>query len=137
MSRRPSLRASYTSARRYIDKSRGRPKAAQLLGVSTGRVRQELYAGTIYGLKEVSGWRLPRWQFADDLTGLLPGIRRVLPHLDRSLHPVAVYTWFTSAHTDLSIDENEEVMLSPRDWLRSGRSPAVVAELAGALGIAP
>lgn len=65
-------------------------QAAQILGVTTGRVRQELYAGTIYGLKEVSAWRLPRWQFADDLTGLLPGIRRVLPHLDRGLHPVAI-----------------------------------------------
>ena len=69
-------------------------QVAQMLGVTRGRVRQELYAGTIYGLKETGGWRLPRWQFTDDLTGLLPGIRRVLPHLDRGMHPVAVYTWF-------------------------------------------
>ena len=112
-------------------------QAAHMLGVSTGRVRQELYAGTIYGLKDVGGWRLPRWQFTDDLTGLLPGIRRALPRLDRGIHPVAVYTWFTSPHPDLTIDQNEEEAISPRDWLRSGRSPETVAELAAALGIAP
>jgi hypothetical protein len=112
-------------------------QVAHILGVSTGRVRQELYAGTIYGIKDTGAWRLPRWQFADDLTGLLPGIRRVLPRLDRSILPIAVYTWFTSPDPDLTIDENEEITLSPRDWLRSGRNPQVVADLAGALGIAP
>jgi hypothetical protein len=50
---------------------------------------------------------------------------------------VAVYTWFTSPDPDLTIDANEEITLSPRDWLRSGRNPQVVADLAGALGIAP
>jgi hypothetical protein len=30
-------------------------QAAHVLGVSTGRVRQELYAGTIYGIKETGG----------------------------------------------------------------------------------
>jgi hypothetical protein len=112
-------------------------QVAHILGVSAGRVRQELYAGTIYGIKDTGAWRLPRWQFTDDLTGLLPGIRRVLPHLDRGIHPVAVYTWFTSPDPDLTIDENEEITFSPRDWLRSGRNPQVVADLAGALGIAP
>jgi hypothetical protein len=61
----------------------------------------------------------------------------VLPHLDRGIHPVAVYTWFTSPDPDLTIDANEEITLSPRDWLRSGRDPQMVADLAGALGIAP
>ena len=112
-------------------------QTARLLGVSMGRVRQELYARTMYGIKDVSGWALPRWQFSDDLTGLLPGMRQVLPHLDRGLHPVAVYTWMTSPNPDLTVDEHEEVTLSPRDWLRSGRSPHVVATLVKAFGIAP
>lgn len=112
-------------------------QVAAILGVSMGRIRQELSAGTIYGMKDVSGWRLPRWQFTDGLTGLLPGIRRVFPHLDRAVHPVAVYTWFTSPNPDLPIDENEEIILSPRDWLRSGRDAGVIAALVGTLGIAP
>jgi hypothetical protein len=112
-------------------------QAAQIMGVSPGRVRQEIYAGTLYGLKEVRGWRLPRWQFTDDLGGLLPGIRYVLPHLDRGLHPVAVYTWFTAPNPELTVDAEENTTLSPRDWLRTGRSPSDVAALATALGIFP
>lgn len=112
-------------------------QVAAILGVSMGRVRQELYAGTMYGIKDVGAWRLPRWQFNDDVTGLLPGIRRVLPRIDRGIHPVAVYTWFTSPDPDLVIDDDEEITVSPRDWLRSGCSSDVVAELASALGTAP
>ena len=112
-------------------------QAARVLGVSTGRVRQELYGNLLYGIKDVGGWRLPRWQFDDDVATLLPGVRRVLPHLDRGIPPVAVYQWFTSPDVDLTIDDNAEMMLSPRDWLRSGRSPEAVAELARALEVAP
>lgn len=112
-------------------------EAARIMGVSAGRVRQELHAGTIYGIKDIGGWKLPRWQFDDDVDGLLPGIRRVLPHVDRTMHPVAVYTWFTSPDPDLIADEDENSALSPRDWLRSGRSPAVVAELADTLAMMP
>jgi hypothetical protein len=67
-------------------------QVAHILGVSKGRVRRELYAGAIYGIKDKRAWRLPRWQLTDELTGLLPGIRRVLPRLDHGIHPVAVYT---------------------------------------------
>lgn len=35
-------------------------QAAKILGVSTGRVRQELYGNLLYGIKDVGGWRLPR-----------------------------------------------------------------------------
>ncbi len=110
-------------------------QASGILGVGTSRIRQELYNHTIYGIKDVGGWRLPNWQFNDEMTGLLPGVRRVLPHIDRHLHPVGVYRWFTSPHPDLFIDEDEEVVLSPRDWLRTGRSSETVAELADALGV--
>lgn len=68
---------------------------------------------------------------------MLPGVRHVLPHLDRGIHPVVAYQWFTSPNIDLIIDDNEEVTLSPRDWLRGGYSPEAVAELAATLGVAP
>lgn len=110
---------------------------ARMLGVESSRVRQQLVARMLYGIKDVSVWRLPRFQFNDDLTGLLPGVRRVLPHLSQALHPVAVYTWFTSPNPDLVTDKDEEIALSPRDWLRSGRSPKSVADLAASLGTAP
>lgn len=110
-------------------------ETSRVLGVGTSRIRQELYHHTLYGIKDVGGWRLPRWQFNDEMTGALPGIRHILPHIDRRLHPVAVYRWFTSPAPDLFIDEGEDVALSPRDWLRTGRPPEAVAELADALGI--
>ena len=53
--------------------------------------------------------------------------------LDWTVHPVGVYNWFVNPDPDLQTDENQ-APLSPRDWLRSGRSPELVAELASALG---
>jgi len=112
-------------------------QAAKILGVSTGRVRQELYGNLLYGIKDVGGWRLPRWQFDDEAAALLPGVRHVLSRLDRGIHPVVAYRWFTSPNIDLTVDDDEEVMLSPRDWLRSGYAPEAVAELAATLEVAP
>ena len=113
------------------------PEAARVLGVEASRIRQQLAARTLYGIKDVGTWRLPRFQFNDDLTSLLPGVRRVLPNVSRDLHPVAIYTWFESPDPDLVIDEDEQIAVSPRDWLRSGRSPELVAHLAASLGAAP
>ena len=102
--------------------------AAALLGVDASRVRQRLAARTLYGIKTRGGWRLPRFQFQAGRQ--LPGIETVLPYLDPGLHPVAVAGWFERPNVDLLVDDEP---VSPRDWLRSGGAPAVVAELAAAL----
>jgi hypothetical protein len=107
-------------------------EAAALLGVQSSRIRQRLAARTLYGIKEPGGWRVPRFQF--DGPTLLPGIARVLPRLIPGIHPVAVYNWFTTPNSDLVVDENEDIQVSPREWLRSGRSPQPVSDLASALG---
>ena len=51
------------------------------------------------------------------------------------MHPVAVWRWFTSESTDLPGDdeEEEENQLSPLQWLRTGRSPDRVADLAAGI----
>jgi hypothetical protein len=110
--------------------------AAAVLGVNESRVRQRIVRdGTLYALKPEGSWLLPRFQFAEkrdgSLGGELPGLRRVLPGLDRRLHPLAVHNWFTSPNADLVVDGER---LSPRAWLLSGGDPEPVAELAGALG---
>ncbi|TAK22354.1 MAG: DNA-binding protein [Chloroflexota bacterium] len=102
-------------------------EAAELLGVKDSRVRQRLGERTLYGIKMRAGWRLPRFQFCAD--GRVPGLDRVLPHLDPELHPVEVLAWLTAANPDLTIDPDDKPV-APLDWLRSGRSPVVVAELA-------
>jgi hypothetical protein len=106
-------------------------QAAALLGVNSSRIRQQLLDHTIYGIKVAHSWRLPLFQFDDER--LLPGVGEVFSRLDWSVHPVGVYNWFVNPDPDLQTDE-DQAPLSPRDWLRSGRSPARVAELASALG---
>jgi len=106
-------------------------EAATLLKVNESRVRQLLSSRILYGFKDGHVWRIPRFQFEGDR--LVPGLDRVMPFLSASLHPVEVYTWFTTPDPDLESD-NGEVTLSPYDWLRSGRSSEPVASVAADLG---
>lgn len=105
-------------------------ETARRLGVDPSRVRQLLAARKIYGLQVRGAWRIPLFQFDD--SRLLPGLEEVVPHLPASLHPVAVYRWFTSPNSDL-VPEGSEEPLSPREWLLAGYSPEVPAHLAADL----
>jgi hypothetical protein len=107
-------------------------QAATLLDVNSSRIRQRVARDprTLYGIRLSHGWRIPKFQF--DGRRLIPGIEQVLPALPRDVHPVAVHRWFTLPNVDL-VDESEEARLSPLDWLRTGRSPQIVAELAADL----
>ena len=109
-------------------------QAAQRLGVDASRIRHRLGDRTLYGIKLSSGWRLPAFQF--DGNALVPGLSRVLPRLDAGLHPLSVVHWLTLPNPDLFLDDgdDDETTMSPLDWLRTGRDPAVVAELAGYVG---
>ena len=63
-------------------------EAAEALEVGESRVRQRLREGTLYGVKAGRENRLPVFQFEGGKE--VPGIAKVLKHVDRSLHPVAV-----------------------------------------------
>lgn len=106
-------------------------EAAKMLKINDSRVRQLLGARVLYGFKDGHVWRIPRFQFDGDR--LLPFHERVMPLLSTSLHPVEVYTWFTTPDPDLEADDGEET-LSSFDWLRGGRSPEPVAAVAADLG---
>src|SRR5207302_900754 len=105
-------------------------QAARLLGVDASRVRQRLAAHTLYGLKVGRSWLLPRYQF--DGERIIPGVEKVFSRLRSDLHPIAVYTWFTSPDPDL-IEGVGQAPVSPRDWLRSGGDAGLVAGIAAAL----
>jgi hypothetical protein len=105
--------------------------AAAMLGVNQSRIRQQLLAHTIYGIKHDHSWRLPLFQFENER--LIPGVGDVFARLNWSVHPIGVYNWFVAPDPNLQTD-GDEMPLSPRDWLRSGRSPVPVAELAATLG---
>lgn len=111
-------------------------QAARKLGLADSRIRQRLTAqpATLYGVKLGSEWRLPLFQF--DGGRLLPGLEAVVPRLDRDLHPLAVYRWFTLPNQDLvpeDVPQLPDAPLSPRDWLRLGLPPEVPARLAADL----
>jgi hypothetical protein len=106
--------------------------AAKRLGVQPSRVRQRVGGDepTLYAFKYGGSWRIPEFEFEG--RALIPGLEVVVPRLPRSLNPVAVFKWFTIPNSDL-VDENETTSFSPRDWLRQGRPPEAVAELAALL----
>jgi hypothetical protein len=128
----PMLQAA-AEYRRLLDSSLTVEQAARRLGVNTSRVRQRLIADspTLYGIKDGARWRVPSFQFGRKK--MVPGIGTVIAALPKDVHPVAVYRWLTSPHQDLYADDTEEQAVSPLDWLRMGRSPEVVADLARGL----
>ena len=100
-------------------------QTARLLKVQESRIRQRLtHDRTLYGIKMQSEWRIPQFQFTGNI--LIPGLEKVIPQLDPSLNPVAVYTWFTTPNPDL---EKEGTILSPADWLMQGYDPIIIVEL--------
>ena len=85
----------------------------------------------LYGIRRGATWVLPAFQF--DGASVIPGLEEIVARLDPGIHPLAVSNWFNLPNCDLPENESEERNLSPRDWLRSGRPPAPVAELAADL----
>ncbi len=107
-------------------------EAAARLGVKDSRVRQRLTVErSLYGVKLGAGWRVPRFQFGGARP--IPGIELVWPALPATLNPVAVLSWFTAAHPELEVEVQGgagPVLISPREWLLSGRDPERVAAVA-------
>ena len=108
-------------------------EAAHRLGLTPGQVVQRITArpARLYAIRREATWALPEFQFEG--AGLVPGFEVVVPHLSPELHPLGVLNWFHLPNPDLPEDDREERDLSPREWLRSGRPPAIVASLAADL----
>ena len=115
---------------RLLQSSLSVEQAAKLLGVNPSRVRQRLtgHPRTLYGIKEGKAWRVPRFQFAGRKP--VPGVAAVIGALPPDLHPVAVRRWLTTPHPDLRVDPDEARSVAPLEWLRTGRAPEVVTDLA-------
>ncbi len=112
-----------------IQASLGTSQAAALIGVHVGRVRKMLTnEASLYGFKVHGRWQIPIFQFTE--TGLIPNIDKVNASLDRALHPVAVYRWFTNSDPELDI---EGVVLSPLAWLKAGCGAETVCRIAADL----
>ncbi len=106
-------------------------EAAARLGVNPSRIRQRLLARNLYGFKDGPSWWLPEFQFDGDR--VVPGADQVFPEIEPSESPVTVARWFVLPWADLVVDEERELVVSPRDWLLEGRDPGPVIAQARAL----
>lgn len=77
--------------------------------------------------------RLPLFQF--DANALVPKIQNILPALDASIHPVAVFNWFTRPNPDLALEQTRYEPTSPRDWLLHHHATEPVRRLAASLTV--
>lgn len=103
-------------------------ETAKRLGVDTSRVRQRIYARSLYAFKHGGGWLVPAFQLRR--RKIVPGLDATVAALSPALHPVAVSRWFTTPNPDLVIDDST---VSPIDWLAVGGVPETAASLAGSI----
>jgi hypothetical protein len=101
-------------------------ESAEILHMSPGEVEKLLQRRELYGFVWQHDWRIPAFQFADG--EIVRGLSKVVPHIPRDMHPVAVWRWFVEPNDGFEGDE-----ASPLDWLRQGRDPDAVCELADSL----
>lgn len=101
---------------------------AKRLGVDPSRVRQRIYARSLYAFKHRGGWLIPNLQLESNR--VIPGVEGVVWKLSPTLHPVAVSRWFTTPNPDLILEDKE---VSPIAWLSSGGPPERVGAMAGSI----
>lgn len=109
-------------------------EAAKLLGVNPSRIRQRLGGKprTLLGMKVGRSWRVFRYQL--DGHGLVLNLEKVIAVLPRGRDPTGEHNWLTLPDPDLEVDDRP---VSPITWLRMGRDPAPVVEVARWLGVPP
>ena len=91
--------------------------AAERLGVTTARIRQRLTDGTLWAFTSGRNRLLPPAQFT--AAGAVPHLEKVLPLLNKDLHPLTVQAVLTQPQPSLVVD---------------GRPVSIVAWLTGSAG---
>lgn len=109
------------------------PDAARFLQAGVRDIAGLVKDRKLYAPPRPSGvaMRLPLFQF--DARALVPEIQNILPALDASIHPVAVFNWFTSPNADLALKQTRYEPTSPRDWLLHHHATETVRRLAASL----
>ncbi|HSB19039.1 MAG TPA: hypothetical protein VLD85_03410 [Anaeromyxobacteraceae bacterium] len=109
-------------------------EAAKLLGVNPSRIRQRLGGKprTLLGMKVGRSWRVFRYQLEGDR--LVPNLEKVIAAMPRGRDPTGEHNWLTLPDPDLEVGDRT---VSPITWLRMGRDPEPVIEVARWLGVPP
>ena len=99
------------------------------LDVAGSRIRQLISDRSLYSFLVDGKRRIPEFQFLPGgaLVPNIPGVNRAL---SPRLHPVEVFNWLHGQNTDLVLDENLDIAVSPLDWLKAGHDAGLVALLA-------
>jgi hypothetical protein len=94
-------------------------EVADRLKIDETRVRHRLAKDGLYSIKVDGRHRFPAWQFAEDASTLLPGLKQVVQALPDDLDPASVEGLMTSEQDNLLL-RGEPV--TPREWLQAGGS---------------
>jgi excisionase family DNA binding protein len=114
-----ALKDDFIARRELLHASLSRAEVAELLGISSQAVLDQLAHGDLVGLKDGREWRIPMWQVnAGAERGFLPGIsdlRRVFPG-----GVVSLSRWAVTPNVDLGD-------MTPADALAAGHVQDVIA----------
>lgn len=121
LTKRASFRTTLRS-RQVQRTSLGTKEAAELLGVSPGRIRQRAADRSLYSFQRKSHLYFPACQFTPD--GELPGWSDLAQRIPARVVPVVLDTVMHLPSSELMINGER---LSPRDWLEHGEPAAAVS----------
>ena len=124
--------ASRLRQQRLVEDSLTVDQVAELLGVSTSRVRHRIGDGSLYAYSAGGrgiARRIPEWQFEDGHA--IPHLAEVLAALPEDFTPVEVRDFAFNAHIEHPTRDTQVPLLQ---WLRDGGDHAPAAELAAAQG---
>lgn len=111
-----------------VERSLSAEGVAKQLKVTPGRVHQMISSRELYSFR-LDGKRLvPDFQFAGGKP--IPNIAQVNKALPETMHPLGIFNWYHQKNTDLFIDDEQEVLLTPLEWLAEGRDPTHVIFMA-------
>lgn len=94
-------------------------EVADRLQIDETRVRHRLAKDGLYSIKVDGRHRFPEWQFAEDTSTLLPGLKQVIQALPDDLDPASVEGLMTSEQDNLLL---QGAPVTPREWLQAGGS---------------
>ena len=101
-------------------------EAARRMGVSDGRLRQRIAAGSLLAIHRPHGrgWLIPTFQMME--TGEIPHLGRALLSVGRPVSAQAMDRFFRTPRQDLR-------GVSPRDWLIAGQDPSIIESILSGL----
>jgi len=110
--------AATVSYAALVHTSKSTKETADTLGITPGRIRQMVADRSLYSFVIDNRRYLPLFQFnGNQLVGNITKVNQALPV---RMHPVAVLNWYELANRDLVVNEEENLTLSPLDWLKGG-----------------